>query len=264
MMLTENRTPLQPGSSELDSPNLTGWGIAANQVFRSECMKSWEHLRKTSEPMDLDHFGVPEEARRAFKLAMGQWILDDAHGFWLEPESKDGHSNPEEFVVVIAERIYHLGSMYNCHTPGSPIEDQLGAALLWCYMDWAGFPHLDYATDPKDRVVHSAVTESLEYWITPQAEVAGYRVDFLMWFQLGRHMGGIAIECDGHQFHEKTKEQASRDKARDRAILLAGYPVIRFSGSDIFRDPYDCVLQVKNLLDPVLDRVSRDGGLYGA
>jgi very-short-patch-repair endonuclease len=57
-----------------------------------------------------------------------------------------------------------------------------------------------------------------------------------------------AIECDGHDFHEKTKEQARRDKQRERAILGAGYTVIRFTGSEIHQDPYKCAQEVYSLI----------------
>ena len=51
----------------------------------------------------------------------------------------------------------------------------------------------------------------------------------------------IAIELDGHDFHEKTKQQASHDKRRERIIVKAGFPVFRYSGSDVYTD-IDAVL----------------------
>lgn len=53
----------------------------------------------------------------------------------------------------------------------------------------------------------------------------------------------LAVELDGHEWHERTKEQAERDKSRDRALLEAGIPVMRFTGSEINRDPHDCARQ---------------------
>jgi very-short-patch-repair endonuclease len=54
----------------------------------------------------------------------------------------------------------------------------------------------------------------------------------------------LAIECDGHDFHERTKEQARHDRSRDRALQLAGWTVLRFTGSEIHRDVDACVGQV--------------------
>jgi very-short-patch-repair endonuclease len=50
----------------------------------------------------------------------------------------------------------------------------------------------------------------------------------------------MIVECDGHDFHEKTKEQARRDKQRDRFLQSRGYKVLRYTGSEIWADPTEC------------------------
>lgn len=54
----------------------------------------------------------------------------------------------------------------------------------------------------------------------------------------------IAVELDGHDFHERTKAQASADKRRDRIFAANGWTVLRFTGSDVYRDPYAVVSEV--------------------
>jgi very-short-patch-repair endonuclease len=44
----------------------------------------------------------------------------------------------------------------------------------------------------------------------------------------------IVVEIDGHEFHERTKEQAKRDRMRDRLMLMDGYMVLRYTGSEIY------------------------------
>ena len=58
----------------------------------------------------------------------------------------------------------------------------------------------------------------------------------------------VVVECDGHEHHEKTKEQAARDKARDRYIQSLGLHVLRFTGSEIWNRPSDCVDEIDTLL----------------
>jgi very-short-patch-repair endonuclease len=53
----------------------------------------------------------------------------------------------------------------------------------------------------------------------------------------------LIVECDGHDFHDRTKEQASKDRARDRALQSLGYRVYRYTGSDLWRDV--CVYAVE-------------------
>lgn len=225
----------------------------------SEIVPVYLSLRKACAVPDLDAYGVPPEAVRAFSLAMGRYIIDDAHGLWYEPENGDGHS-PDKLALSIGTRLGALCALYESDCIKSPIEAQMVSALLWMDMDWAGLPEADPGSLFDSKEV--ATKNHADCFITPQATIGSYRADILFWFRCGRARGGVVIECDGHEFHEKSKEQAARDKRRDREILTAGFPVMRFTGSEIYRDPVGCAEQVKDAADTVLDRVSRDGGLY--
>lgn len=96
--------------------------------------------------------------------------------------------------------------------------------------------------------------------VVQQVYIGDYRVDFLcmmeMWDSTKERMSvqWLAVECDGHEFHEKTKAQAARDKSRDRALLLRGIPCMRFTGSEIWKDPYACVYQVDRFFHDALMR----------
>lgn len=89
-----------------------------------------------------------------------------------------------------------------------------------------------------------------------QAKIEGYRADFIVdraIRQLPENkivLGPkVVIECDGHDFHERTKEQAQRDKERDRIIQAAGYFVLRFTGSEIWKSPTKCAAHINDFLD---------------
>src|SRR5262249_54867374 len=58
----------------------------------------------------------------------------------------------------------------------------------------------------------------------------------------------LAVECDGHEFHERNKEQAARDKSRDRWLAQGRIPVMRFTGSEINRDATACAMEVHEYL----------------
>ena len=75
--------------------------------------------------------------------------------------------------------------------------------------------------------------------VTPmtQVKVERYFIDWSVHLSNGKK---LAVELDGHDFHEKTKEQASKDKKKDRTLVSNGYTVIRFSGSDVWNNPFEC------------------------
>lgn len=62
----------------------------------------------------------------------------------------------------------------------------------------------------------------------------------------------LIIECDGHDFHEKTKEQVKKDNERQLDLKMAGYDVLRFSGTQIYNEPLNCA---KNTYDYIIKKI---------
>jgi very-short-patch-repair endonuclease len=81
-------------------------------------------------------------------------------------------------------------------------------------------------------------------YICPQMRIGQYRVDFAILIICTQGELRVVVECDGHDFHEKTKEQAAGDKARDRYLNDQGYRVLRFTGSEIWNKPIECGEQI--------------------
>ena len=74
-----------------------------------------------------------------------------------------------------------------------------------------------------------------------------YRADFYLTheFQIPEQKG-LIIECDGHEFHEKTKEQVAYNNERDMELKKMGYDVLHFNGRQIYIDPIKCANDVYN------------------
>lgn len=90
---------------------------------------------------------------------------------------------------------------------------------------------------------------------TPQMPWGPYRVDFMVSVPCPNGDTALfAIECDGHDFHERTKEQALRDRSRDRTLLQAGIQTLRFTGSEIWADAGRCADEVLAFIDQLYER----------
>jgi very-short-patch-repair endonuclease len=74
-------------------------------------------------------------------------------------------------------------------------------------------------------------------YVFPQCQFNDWRVDFLIGLNEPPKHRWLIVECDGHDFHERTKEQAAKDRSRDRAYQARGYGVFRFTGSELSREP---------------------------
>ncbi len=84
-----------------------------------------------------------------------------------------------------------------------------------------------------------------ELSIVAQAPIERYRADFIVSvIDDDKKLHSMVVECDGHDFHERTKEQARHDRARDRRLQELGFIVFRFTGSEIYSDPVKCALSV--------------------
>ena len=95
-----------------------------------------------------------------------------------------------------------------------------------------------------------------QFELKPQAEISledkKYRADFLFdtdQIYLGKHWVfkrsfKLIVECDGHEFHEKTKKQVAQGNKRDLELKKHGYDVLHFSGSQIHNEPLTCAHEV--------------------
>ena len=105
----------------------------------------------------------------------------------------------------------------------SPIEVALGTCIV------AGIGHVFEAN-------------GLELW--PQYRWRGFRMDFAI--RRG-NTPVMFIECDGKEFHS-TPAQIANDRRKDDAAERAEIPILRFTGSEIFRSPDGCVHRVLEYL----------------
>jgi very-short-patch-repair endonuclease len=131
----------------------------------------------------------------------------------------------------------------------SPIEEALVSALLTedSAFYFEGPPILVRPGQAYEMPEQGGDVEHAQFIVAPQFRAAGYRIDIACAYSwTGRR---IAVECDGHEFHEKTPEQASHDKERDRALLAAGWPTMRFTGSQIHKDPFACAKEIARFLE---------------
>jgi Protein of unknown function (DUF559) len=132
----------------------------------------------------------------------------------------------------------------------------------------------------EDEPIYFAETNARmeqKLYVCPQKQLGAYRVDFFLnlvfnnpQVEVARMVGKadppspliiqerLVIECDGHDFHEKTAAQASRDKNRDRELLNAGYPVMRFTGVEIISSPLKCSDQIMKWAFPIEPQGSLD------
>jgi very-short-patch-repair endonuclease len=156
------------------------------------------------------------------------------------------------FPMAMERRYWILKACGACE---SPIEARFLSAFAWQKMPvffnpgiFCDLPFLDRAYQFR---YEAAVEQGLDFVVLRQQEQVGdYRADFLIRARFhDRPMQDLlVIECDGHQFHERTKEQAQRDRERDRKLQQMGLRVFRYTGSELWRDSAKCAAEVADYL----------------
>lgn len=97
-----------------------------------------------------------------------------------------------------------------------------------------------------------------------RADIYAYLTRYWHRHQRQPEWGKLVIEVDGHDYHDRTKEQASRDRKRDREMKLADYEVLRFTGSDVYRDSQQCTSDIEEFFWNVGNTVLADYESRGA
>jgi very-short-patch-repair endonuclease len=87
--------------------------------------------------------------------------------------------------------------------------------------------------------------------VVPQLTIADVgRVDFAIfvpWLSIDQPQ--LIVEGDGHDFHDRTPEQASRDRKRMRALQRLGIPVLPYTGTDIIRNSGEAAWEVAEFVN---------------
>ena len=181
---------------------------------------------------------IEDKKSNKIKEKLSKVMTDRVRKFLGEVCQLEAEAASEDFDTLIGVVFTHADLQ-------SPIEGLLYIALQHIF--------LDYREDPR---LH----------ISLQEQIGEYRVDFLIefWSSVPQTQGNTkqlkkevcnraGVECNGHEWDEKTKEQARRDKQRDRILQSAGFKVLRYTGTEIYADPLKCARQIYGI---VTDRES--------
>lgn len=136
-----------------------------------------------------------------------------------------------------------MGNYLECE---SPIEKILHVAIDFvCVLRLKEFGNWNFVVYPQEEIYYKEKTYRADFVMMAEKYKGNVQDDDVIYF---------VVECDGHEYHHTTKDQVNRDNERDMQIKLAGYDVLRFSGSQIFRDPFKCA---NDIIDYALTKISR-------
>ena len=164
--------------------------------------------------------------KRFEKLEQGM-DLDKAKSLLSESVKKAIKKEADSF------ELYAMGLMVDCE---SPIEQLMAIGLSKVNIK-------DFNNFNKDILVLQVKSqEEME---------TGHRVDFIIAcvFTIGTKEFDISfvVECDSFEFHS-SKEHMIKDYKRTRELQLDNRYVLKFTGSEICKDPVACAEEVREFI----------------
>jgi len=210
--------------------------------------------------------------------------LEDGLNHYVEAIFEDDTQDDRDLSILVLKP-FLIGDFFDVvhgfhsiiKTCGSPIEKTMFSALVILGKQrYAAVQYIHLIHDPEFGNYYARAGDPLaspsRLFIETQAQIGEFHVDFLLTlnvdstsrsksnvidFSTGENIikekdieleQKLIIECDGHDFHERSKEQARKDKKRDRFLQSLGIPVFRFSGSEIWNNVFKCAQEVLEAL----------------
>lgn len=194
---------------------------------------------------------VEEKIDQIIKQHLEDTAIDLKENLWETIENGGGHESPIEKIMYAA---LHFAQWDYWSTPAR------GNNVIFSGLP-GGFDIAPVHFAETERDAEKIILENSYLCVYKQYPIGDYRADIALIAGL-QHFGfiqKIAIECDGHDFHEKTKEQAARDKKRDRFFQSKGWVILRFTGSEIYNDPMKCAEEVSMCLEKIASQWMKKG-----
>ena len=93
------------------------------------------------------------------------------------------------------------------------------------------------------------------YYIDFEFEADDYLSHLILGEKIKNSNFKLAIECDGYEFHQKTKEQVQKDNEREYDLKMAGYEVYTYIYSQIYNNPLKCAEDTYNYIMKKIEEV---------
>jgi hypothetical protein len=165
----------------------------------------------------------------------------------LHPTYDDTAKEITDFLAIL-KRWREFVTWFRANKPADSIETFLDGEVergAMCQDERRGYIGyiFKYTYIPMDDYYHMTLQPRF-----PNIKIGGkpIRPDIYFWVPNKPDIK-IIVECDGFHYHSD-KQKFTSDRQRDRALKALGYDVLRFSGSEIVKDPVNAPYELASYL----------------
>lgn len=155
----------------------------------------------------------------------------------------------QQLLLLPLVKEYFYPEFWNDESIKSPIEQIFITAFeMYCYIEGKE----EIVLFPQKELIY----KDKKYYIDFVFEADDYLSYLVLQEKIKNKKFKLAIECDGYEFHQKTKEQVQRDNEREYNLKMSGYEVLRFSGTQIYNNPLKCAEDTYNY---IMKKIKEEG-----
>lgn len=183
---------------------------------------------------------MQSDIRQLTAMELGQHVRDAAKHMadqFAKGIERDVHFT-EDVLRVTKSPIEAIFFVWFYAYRGLLMSQDHGDELTW----WRLFPQMEVQTSDAKSYI-------LDFEVAPDRDHSGGH----WWHDAKEKFGAshhpIAVELDGYEFHERTKEQVDYRNERDRALARDGWVVLHFSGRQVTQKPWECAADVFKEID---------------
>lgn len=125
-------------------------------------------------------------------------------------------------------------SLVDCESPIEQLFSLYLNDLRFGFNHWNPFIEMSWPANNQEIICKNGKKYRLDFYL-----IVAYKNQETKYFD---------IECDGYEFHQKTKQQVEYDNQRQRDLQSEGIEIIRFSGSEIWNNPDKCIDDLQNII----------------
>lgn len=173
---------------------------------------------------------------------------------WMKHDLTVFHSLPEQAQDIYLSYFWDLTD--EADNDKAKLDDLINFKEMLCLIP----SEVHLCKSPIEKTLYCAIyfvgylkyfkTLSHGYYVEPQYKIRTDKqnriMDFVVIDEEPETEDNIAlfIECDGFDYHAKTKEQFTYTQQKDRELKTMGYDVLHFTGTEINYSPLKCACEV--------------------
>lgn len=221
-----------------------------------EFLKHYKKIDKKFFSEELDHIEKNSESPIEEWFCKAVLLIGKSKYYNLLHFTETPASPISEYQESLRSRLKDVESLTNLvKDKGWKLDDFLNDLIESGKLEKIGYDAQEFAQEVHSYVfIYKILDFEHSFHLTMQPHLSSVKVngrsirpDIFVWLPSDESLR-LVVECDGYRYHSNRKS-FNTDRQRDRVLTSKGYNVIRFSGIEIYNDPFSVAQELVEYLE---------------